>query len=257
MERKVAVVTGASSGIGAALCKKLGAEGWYVVLAARRRAELDKIAAQSGEHALVVVTDVTRRLDVERLKNETLQQFGHIDVWVNNAGRGINRTVMELNETDFEEMMNVNVKSALYGMWTIVPYFKVLGKGHLINISSFLGRLPLAGNRSAYNAAKAALNSLTANLRMDLRRTNPDIKVSLVMPGMVSTDFAENALHGTPAVSAGVSRIAVQTPQEVAEMLMDLIKNPRAELYTNPSSAETAKSYYSDVAGFEDKLFIQ
>ena len=258
MERKVAVVTGASSGIGAALCKKLGADGWHVVLAARRRAELDKIAAQSGEHTLVVVTDVTRRLEVERLKNEALQQFGHIDVWVNNAGRGINRAVMELSETDFDEMMNVNVKSALYGIWTIVPYFKVLGKGHLINVSSFLGRLPLVGNRSAYNAAKAALNSLTANLRMDLRRTNPDIKVSLVMPGMVSTDFAKNALYENGSAPApAISRAVIQAPQEVAEMLMDLIKNPRAELYTNPSSAETVKSYYADIAGFEDKLFMQ
>ena len=242
MERKVAVVTGASSGIGAALCKKLGADGWHVVLAARRRAELDKIAAQSGEHTLVVVTDVTRRLEVERLKNEALQQFGHIDVWVNNAGRGINRAVMELSETDFDEMMNVNVKSALYGIWTIVPYFKVLGKGHLINVSSFLGRLPLVGNRSAYNAAKAALNSLTANLRMDLRRT----------------DFAKNALYENGSAPApAISRAVIQAPQEVAEMLMDLIKNPRAELYTNPSSAETVKSYYADIAGFEDKLFMQ
>src|SRR5664279_2846282 len=86
-------------------------------------------------------------------------------------------------------------------------------------VTSFLGRLPLVGNRSAYNAAKAALNSLTANLRMDLRRTNPGIKVSLVMPGMVSTDFAKNALYGNGSTPAtGTSGAAIQAPQEVAEI---------------------------------------
>ena len=256
MEKKVAVVTGASAGIGAELCKKLGADGWCVALAARRRRELDETASQSGENTLVVLTDVTKRAEVERLKNEALQKFGKIDVWVNNAGRGIGRKVMDLNEADFDEIMSVNVKSALFGMWTVVPYFQQQGKGHVINISSFLGRVPFASFRSAYNAAKSALNMLTANLRIDLRRTHPDIKVSLVMPGMVSTDFAKNALYGTPPMPQGASnRFSFQTPQEVADILVDLIKNPKPEIYTSPSSAETAKAYYADVAAFEDKMF--
>jgi NADP-dependent 3-hydroxy acid dehydrogenase YdfG len=256
MEKKVAVVTGASSGIGSELCKKLGAGGWCVVLAARRKQELDRTAAQSGENTLVVMTDVTRRTEVDRLKNEALKRFGRIDVWVNNAGRGISRKVMELSEQDFDEMMSVNVKSALFGMWTVIPYFQEQGKGHLINISSFLGRIPFVNNRSAYNAAKSALNSLTANLRTDLRRTHPDIKVSLVMPGMVSSDFAKNALYGTPPMPPAVAaRVSFQTPQEVAEIIVELIKNPKPEIYTNPSSAETAKAYYADVAAFEDNMF--
>jgi short-subunit dehydrogenase len=153
-------------------------------------------------------------------------------------------------------MMSVNVKSALFGMWTVVPYFQQQGKGHVINISSFLGRVPFASFRSAYNAAKSALNSLTANLRLDLRRTHPGIKVSLVMPGMVSTDFAKNALYGTPSMPQGASgRSSIQTPQEVADILVDLIKNPKPEIYTNPSSAETAKTYYADVAAYEDQMF--
>jgi len=256
MEKKVAVVTGASSGIGAELCKKLGAQGWCVVLAARRRQELHQIAAQSGENTITVVTDVTRQGDVEHLKTEALQKFGQIDVWVNNAGRGIGKKVMELSEADFDEMMSVNVKSALFGMWAIVPYFQEKNKGHIINISSFLGRVPFVNSRSAYNAAKSALNSLTANVRTDLRRTHPNIKVSLVMPGMVSTDFAKNALYGTPSFpSASGSRPVIQTPQEVAELLFELVENPKPEIYTNQSSAETAKAYYSDVAAFEDTMF--
>jgi NADP-dependent 3-hydroxy acid dehydrogenase YdfG len=253
MEKKVAVVTGASSGIGAELCKKLGATGWCVVLAARRRNELDKVAAYCGKNTLVVVADVTRRADIDGLRDQTLAKFGRIDLWVNNAGQGIGKKVMELTEEDFDAMMSVNVKSALFGMQTVVPYFQQQGIGHLINISSFLGRVPFANFRSAYNAAKSALNSLTANLRTDLRRTHPGIKVSLVMPGMVQTDFAKNSLHGTPPPPPGsTSRMM---PQEVADLLMELIKNPKPELYTNPASAETAKAYFTDVAAFEDTMF--
>jgi NAD(P)-dependent dehydrogenase (short-subunit alcohol dehydrogenase family) len=256
MENNVAVVTGASSGIGAELCKKLAAKGWCVVLAARRKKELEETAANCGVNALAVVTDVTRRDQVDRLKNASLERFGRIDVWVNNAGRGISRKVMELTEADFDEMMSVNVKSALFGIWAVVPYFQQQGKGHVINMSSFLGRIPFVNNRSAYNAAKSALNSLTANLRTDLRRTHPGVRVSLVMPGIVLTDFARNAVYGTPPLPAGAaSRVPSQTPQEVADILVELIKNPKPEIYTNPSSVETAKAYYADVGAFEDRMF--
>jgi NAD(P)-dependent dehydrogenase (short-subunit alcohol dehydrogenase family) len=255
MKKKTVVVTGASSGIGAELCKKLGAEGWNVVLAARRHEELKKTVALCGENALAVVTDVTKREQVNRLKDEALAKFGRIDVWVNNAGRGIGKKVLDLTEEDFDEMMSVNAKSVLFGIQAVVPYFQQQGEGHIINISSFLGRVPFAGFRSAYNAAKSAVNTLTANLRMDLRRSNPEIKVSLVMPGVVLTDFPKNALYGTPPMPPGTVGMKPQSPQEVADILLELIKNPKPEIYTNPSSAETAKVYYSDVAAFEDNMF--
>ncbi len=256
MDRKVAVVTGASGGIGAELCTKLGSQGFCAVLAARRSAELKAVAALCGGETLVVVTDVTKRSDVDRLKNEALAKFGRIDVWVNDAGRGITKPVLDLTESDFDEMMSVNVKSVLFGMQAVVPCFQAQGSGHLINVSSFLGRVPFVSARSAYNAAKSAVNMLTANLRADLRRTHPGIKVSLVMPGVVLTDFAKNALYGTPPMpAAAAGRINAQTPQEVAGIIMELIKNPKAEIYTNPASAETAKAYYSDVGAFEDRMF--
>src|SRR5262245_48789989 len=193
MSSKVIVVTGASAGIGAAIAKKLGAEGHAIVLAARREDELEEAAKASGERALAVTCDVTRRADVERLKARALETFGHVDVWINNAGRGITRSVLDLSDEDVDAMMAVNVKSALYGMQAIVPHFMERGEGHLLNVSSFLGRVPVAAVRSAYSAAKAALNSLTTNLRMDLARTYPNIHVTLVMPGIVLTDFSKHA----------------------------------------------------------------
>ena len=205
-------------------------------------------------HVVTVCTDVTRRADVNRLCDEAIRAFGNIDVWINNAGRGITRPVLELTDQEFDEMMAINVKSALYGMQAIVPHFMARGQGHLINISSFLGRVPIATHRSAYNAAKAALNALTANLRVDLARTHPQIRVSVIMPGLVSTEFARNAL-GTPTASAPPwtpgSAMKPQTAEEVAEAIAGVIENPVAELYTNSASAAMAQRYFADVSAFE------
>ena len=258
MEDKVIVITGASGGIGAALAKKLGSEGHSVVLAARRKNELEAVASQSGPKAIAVVADVTKRKDLETLREAALKKFGRIDVWINNAGRGVGKKILDLTDADFDEIINVNLRSVLYGMQAIVPYFQKQGRGHLINVSSFLGRVPFVTFRSIYNAAKAAVNSLTANMRMDMRMSSPEVKVSLVMPGMVLTDFAKNALGGTPEMPGRPrSGQDAQTPEEVADLMAELIKNPKAELYTNPSSAETAANYFRDVAAFEDNMFKQ
>jgi NAD(P)-dependent dehydrogenase (short-subunit alcohol dehydrogenase family) len=242
------VVTGASGGIGAELAVQLGALGHKVVLAARREAELQEVAVRVGNGALVVPTDVTRRADVEHLRDRAIAAFGHVDVWVNNAGRGITRPVLELTDDEFDLMMTVNVKSALYGMQAIVPHFKERGRGQVINVSSFLSRVPFATFRSAYNAAKAALNALTANARVDLARTHPDVHVTLVMPGLVSSDFQRNALGGTPAMPP-VSE--AQTVPEAAAALVRVIEQPAAEIYTNPAQAATVIRYFEDVGAFE------
>ena len=250
---KTVVVTGASSGIGAALAVQLGAGGHRVVLAARRERELTQVARRSGPEALPVPTDVTRRGDVERLRDRALERFGQVDVWVNNAGRGIVRPVLELTDDEFDAMMAVNVKSALYGMQAIVPHFKERGRGHVINVSSFLGRVPIATIRSAYNAAKAALNSLTANLRMDLARSHPHLHVSLVLPGLVATEFPRNVLGSaaSPGAQPAASGPAPQSADDVAAAIMALIEHPAPEVYTNPAQAPIVARYYQDVGAFE------
>jgi short-subunit dehydrogenase len=249
---KVVVITGASSGIGAELARQLAARGDYLMLAARRARELSQLARSCGRDTFPFTTDVTRRQDIVRLKDEALRTFDHVDVWVNNAGRGITRKVLDLTDEDFDEMMAVNVKSALYGMQTIVPHFKERGEGHLINVSSMLGRIPFATFRSAYNASKSALNALTANLRMDLRAEYPNIHVSLVLPGAVATEFAANALYA-PDGSAPMPMS--QTAEEVTAAIIDLIDHPRAEIYTNPViQLDQVKRYYSDIGAFEQNM---
>lgn len=251
MNGKVVVVTGASGGIGAAVARRLGAEGASVVLAARRREELERVAAESGSSTLVVPADVTVRAQVEALRDAALERFGRVDVWINNAGRGITRSVLEVTDEDLDEMMTINVRSALYGMQAIVPHFMERGEGHLINVSSFLGRVPLATARSAYNAAKAALNALTANLRVDLGDTHPGIHVSLVMPGVVLTEFAANARGGLIPGGPHPGPMKPQTAEEVAEIIAGVVASPRADVYTNPASPDIARRYYEDVEGFE------
>jgi short-subunit dehydrogenase len=253
MAGRTVVITGASRGIGAATALELSRRGDNLVLAARTRDALEQVASSVGSRAHLVTADVTHRADVERIRDEAIRAFGGVDVWINNAGRGIVRPVLDLTDEDVDEMIAVNVKSALYGMQAIAPYFMERGRGHIINISSFLGRVPVASPRSVYSAAKAALNSLTANVRGDLRRTHPGINVTLVMPGLVTTEFARYARGSTGAIPPGGigSPMQSQTAEEVAAVVADVIDKPVAEVYTNPASQGVAARYFADVGGFE------
>jgi NAD(P)-dependent dehydrogenase (short-subunit alcohol dehydrogenase family) len=242
------VITGASGGIGAALAAQLGAAGHRVALAARREPELRQAAARAGSAAIAIPADVTRRADVERLRDRAIETFGHVDVWVNNAGRGINRPALELTDDEFDLMMMVNVKSAVYGMQAIAPHFIARGGGQIVNVSSMLSRVPFATFRSGYNAAKAALNALTANARVDLARAHPGIHVTLVMPGLVRTDFQRHAVGGSPPIPAGTE---AQSVEEAVAAIVAAIDEPVAEIYTNPRHAAVVQSYFQDVGAFE------
>ncbi|NTX14374.1 SDR family NAD(P)-dependent oxidoreductase [Myxococcus sp. CA056] len=245
---KVIVITGASGGIGAELARVAGARGAQLVLAARRRTELEAVANRSGRDSLAVVTDVTARAEVERLRDAALERFGRIDVWVNNAGRGITRSVAELTDADLESMWRDNVHSALYGMQAVLPHFQARNAGQILNVSSTLGRLPVVPHRSAYSAAKHALNALSACLRLELRQTHPGISVTVVMPGVVATEFGSNALGGGPDSRA---LPGAQPVEEAVEAILDAIAHPRPEVFTKASTQAEVERYYHDVAAFE------
>jgi NADP-dependent 3-hydroxy acid dehydrogenase YdfG len=124
MSDTIVVITGASSGIGAAVAELVSREGMSVVLAARRKDALEAVAARCGGRALSVVADVTVRANVRRIVDESLSRFGRIDVWINNAGIGITRPPSQLTDDDIDAMIQANVKSALYGMQEVLPHFK-------------------------------------------------------------------------------------------------------------------------------------
>lgn len=156
VEGKVVIITGASSGIGAHLAKSLYQKGASVTIAARREEELIKVAKQitgeDGNHERVLIQkcDVTKREDHLLLKEVTLAKYGKIDCWINNAGVGMSKPVLNLTDEDIDLMISINTKSVLYGMQTIVPYFKERREGHVINVSSMLGRVPFASFRAGY-----------------------------------------------------------------------------------------------------------
>jgi NADP-dependent 3-hydroxy acid dehydrogenase YdfG len=248
---KVVVVTGASAGIGAELAKQLAAKGAKVVLAARRKEELEKVAAESGPNALPVVTDVTKRSDVDALCKAAIDRFGRVDVWVNNAGRGISRSVAELTDDDLDAMWRDNMKSVVYGMQAVLPHFKSRNQGQIVNVSSGLSRAPLAPARAAYGAVKSALNMLSAALRVELRASHPGIQVTVLLPGVVATDFGRNSLGG------GVDNRTLPGAQSVeaaAQAIVDVIENPKPEAYTSAFIAETIARYQREPDVFEAEI---
>ena len=244
MSDTIVVITGASSGIGAAVAELVSEQGMSVALAARRKDALEAVAARCGARAFPVVADVTLRANVRRVVDETLSRFGRIDVWINNAGIGITRPPSQLTDDDIDAMIQANVKSALYGMQEVLPHFKQRNVGHIINVSSMLGRIPFAMVRSAYSGAKHFLNALTAMLREELRESHPGIQISLVSPGVVRTDFGLNAMHGGPDSRQFPGS---QSAEEVAAVIARVIETRAPDVYTLPGARERVAAYYASI----------
>jgi short-subunit dehydrogenase len=244
MQKRVIVITGASAGIGAAAAEQLGAAGHALVLVARRADALATVAGRSGPDVETVAADVTSRADVRRVVQAALTRFGHIDVWINNVGRGISRVPTQLTDEDVDLMMQVNVKSALYGMQEVLPHFRERGTGHIINVSSMLGRLPINLVRSAYTASKHYLNALTAMVREEVQAEHPGIQISLVSPGVVWTGFGLAAVHGgddSRDIPGG------QTPEAVAAVIARIVETRQPDVYTRPGMRDRVASYYEAV----------
>jgi len=256
MKDNVIVITGGSAGIGAALAEECARQGAKVVLTARREVELAQVAKKCGPGASIVVADVTKREDVKRVFDSAMKSHGHVDVWVNNAGRGISKNVSALDDRDLDDMMTVNVKSALYGMQVVLPHFQERNAGQIINISSGLARVPFAPIRSAYSGAKAFLNLLTASLRMELRASHPGIHVTTVSPGVVTTDFGKNALHGGPDSRTLPNS---QPVEDVAKVIAAAINEPKAEVYSTPFIRQAVIGYYSadDMGAVEAQMMTR
>jgi NADP-dependent 3-hydroxy acid dehydrogenase YdfG len=244
MADRVVVITGASGGIGAALAEILAAQGASLALVARRGDALRDVAGRCGGCAHVAIADVTRRDEVRRVVREAITHFGGIDVWVNNAGQGINRQPTELTDEDIDEMMQINVKSVLYGMQETLPLFRARGVGHVVNVSSMLGRAPYRVPRSAYSASKHFLNALTANFRTEVQATHPGIQYSLVSPGVVKSEFSVNVRHGGPD-SRGFP--GAQEVADAAAVIANVIDTRRPDVYTQPGSRERILSYYASL----------
>lgn len=187
----VVVITGASTGIGYALAKLLSKDGAKIILAARTEDKLISVVEECGgiTNALAVKCDVTKRSDHEMVLAAAIEKFGRVDCWINNASVGMSKPVLDVTDDDFDFIMSCNCKSVLYGMQAVVPYYKLQGRGQIINVSSVLGRTPYVPVYCMYSASKHAMNALTNNLRLDLQNDGfKDIHVGLFSPGMSKID---------------------------------------------------------------------
>lgn len=212
---KVVIITGASSGIGAAAARAFAAAGADVALAARSVAALERLAAELPGKPLVVPTDVSVATEAHALIARVVAERGRIDILINNAGIGLAGPVATLAPADLEQALAINLLGPLYTIQAAVPHMRQRGRGQIINVSSVVGRqaLPYLGG---YAAAKAALDRLTEALRMELYGSG--IKVTLFRPGTTRTGFRARRLgHGHER-----RRIAPRgvTPEAVALALL-------------------------------------
>jgi short-subunit dehydrogenase len=185
--RKVVIITGASSGIGAAAAKAFAECGANVVLSSRTESALKEVAEKIGrETTMVVPADVTRREDVAHLIAATTDRFGKVDVLINNAGIGLVSNVSETSNEDIQRVFTVNFFGPLYCLQQVAPVMQSGGGGVIVNVSSKITSIATSGS-GGYRASKCALNALSDAARIELRKSN--IRVITVFPGLTATDF--------------------------------------------------------------------
>lgn len=213
---KVAVVTGAASGIGLALARRFAADGMRVVMADIERPALEAAASDlmaTDTDVLAVVTDTSIESDVEALAAATIERFGAVHLVCNNAGvgsRGL--TIADLPKRDFEWVLGVNLWGVIHGIRAFLPYLTRQGEGHIVNTASVSGlyHLPRMG---PYNASKAAVIALSETLKFELDAENSPVGVSVLCPSWVRTNIS-TAARNVP------ERLAYElTPQQAAEMV--------------------------------------
>ena len=188
LQYKVAVVTGASSGIGKGIATALAERQVQLVLAGRNETRLEETANHLKEtynaQVETVITDVTQRQQVEQLVEQAKSHYGHLDVIVNSAGQMLSPAITDGDVEAWETMIDVNVKGTLYGINAALPHFKKQGSGHIINIASISG-FEVTKQSTIYSATKAAIHTITQGLEKELARTG--IRVTSISPGMVDT----------------------------------------------------------------------
>ena len=199
---KVVVITGASSGLGEATARHLAAEGARLVLGARRTDRIEALAGElteSGAEALAVTTDVTDRDQVQALVDAAVDQFGRVDVLINNAGL-MPQSLLEHRKVDeWDRMIDVNVKGVLYGIAAALPYMKEQKNGHVINVSSVAGHKVGPGS-AVYAATKFAVRALSEGLRQEVK--DYGLRTTVISPGAVDTELPDTI--SDPAVAERV-----------------------------------------------------
>jgi NADP-dependent 3-hydroxy acid dehydrogenase YdfG len=226
---KVALVTGASSGIGEGIALGLAQAGAAVALCARRADRLTAMAAQieaAGGRALVVAGDVVNAEFAASAVAQTIEHFGQLDILVNSAGIIQLSAVENADLDEYRRVMDVNVMATLYTCRAAVPHMKERGTGDIINITSQAGR-KVASIFSSYSASKHAANALTEGLRQEVG--SHGVRVSILMPGATQSEVAENMSDDKAKafMRNHVSKDGVVLPQDIADTVVLMVSLPR------------------------------
>jgi short-subunit dehydrogenase len=226
-KEKIAVVTGASEGIGLEVARLLAAGGARVVVAAR---SLDKLkeAAREIPGSVAVRADLREPADRDNLVKEALKRFGRIDIFVNNAGQGIYGPMEKIDLDEYRRVMELNVFAVVDLMQKVIPAMRRQGGGRILNISSMVSK-NYYPNLGAYASTKYALNAVSLTARKELEKDG--IIVGVMHPKMTATRFGVNAVGGTPADSRADGKPApgVDTAAEVAVKVVRQLETGEAE----------------------------
>lgn len=224
IQNSVVVVTGASSGIGAATARAFDAAGARVVLAARREERIRALALELGD-AIAVRCDVTSQTDISTLATAALDRFGRIDVLVNNAGQGLQATVEQVSVSDFRDVLELNLVAPLAMMQAVLPSMRANGSGAVVNVSSGTTFADVPGT-GGYVASKIALERLSAVARNELAGTG--VTVSTVIPFATETEFLTSIKAGRSDAEAMTAGASFDDPRVVAEAIVDLVRTGEA-----------------------------
>lgn len=216
LEGKVALVTGGSKGIGAAIARALAASGANVVICSRNAEEVERFAKELDAEAAGSVSgfacDMRRYDDVQKLVAETVARHGRLDILINNAGVGGFSPIDQITPETWLQIIETNLNGAFYASHEVIPHMRERGEGWIINIGSLAGKNPMPGG-TAYNASKFGLLGFSEAMMLDVRHYG--IRVSCIMPGSVETDFSG-------VTGQGPAPWKLQS-EDIAEMVMDLL----------------------------------
>ncbi|MCW3046285.1 MAG: NADP-dependent 3-hydroxy acid dehydrogenase YdfG [Solirubrobacterales bacterium] len=221
---RVAVITGASSGIGEATARLLVADGYRVALLARRADRIQALADELGDGAIAIEADVTDRDSIVAAAERVQQELGGADVLVNNAGVMLLAPFSSDQQTEIRQMIEVNLLGAMTTTEVFLDELREGGGGDLVNLSSVAGRTARPGS-AVYNATKWGLNGWSEALRQELQ---PDVRVMVIEPGAVATELTDHITHPDTkqAVEQMYDAMSI-TAQDIAEVIAFAISRPR------------------------------
>jgi NADP-dependent 3-hydroxy acid dehydrogenase YdfG len=220
LKGQVAIITGASSGIGGAVAKNLDAAGMKLVLTARRVERLGRLASELDK-SISVAADMTEPDLPQRLIEMALDRFGRCDVVINNAGIWEGGTIEEINIERLCQMVRINVEASFRMAYTAIKYFRSVNRGYLMNTSSVAGTKLIKMTSGAYAGTKHAIEALSEGLRMELAGTN--IKVSCIEPGFVATELQEHL--GVDLKELYKIQQPLE-PEDIADLVRFLLEQP-------------------------------